>query len=564
MVVMNESEVKKLYNALLSKGYSTEDLGDEGTFETKMGDKNSRNELYDWVSSKGNFRIGDYDTYESRLTSSDSKSAVQTQVASDSQHGQSSEQASLVSQRRPSLREQVENPQFPAMEDLPWMKNRGGQNGMLSNEDLGDRLKEAYKRGDFESFLHTEEDARIRKEYTPKKVVNEADIMENAKNRFALTERGQELQNELASIREEKTKKYMDEFMSSDEYKAIASRKPKTQEEADAVNNAVNDLFSQKYEGRIEEEMQPYNDAYRDEILSRNEFEIKAELTKLGKKNTSEQVAGLTEEVNALSQKEHEKLKRHGGSGNNAMNALMGSAQYNQTTGERRREIGALEAADKLLEESQEIINEAGKKGNINFVSGLGRGLRDNVFELDNWTLGLAEMADAKYLNNALEKAERGEKLTPAEEKLLDASTINMATQAYFSSDLGRGYKAGQVTAESIPFMLEFIANPISGSGNAMAKGLLKYGLKKFGSVATTKGAKIAGRLIGDSAAALGMEGTTGIGRVAAGTLDRMNQNYETKFNDDGEVEVRTTGDMAWVRHFPARQRAHSLKTSLK
>lgn len=547
---MNESEVKKLYNALLSKGYSTEDLGDEGTFETKMGDKNSRKELYDWVSSKGNFRIGDYDTYESRLTSSASKPDVQTQVASDSQHGQPSEQASLVPQQRPSLREQVEKPQFPAMEDLPWVKNRGGQNGMLSADDLGDRLKEAYKRGDFESFRHTEEDGRIRKKYTPKKVVNEADIFENAKNKFALTERGQELQNELASIREEKTKKYMDEFMSSDEYKAIASRKPKTQEEADAVNNAVNDLFSQKYEGRIEEEMQPYNDAYRDEILSRNELEIKAELTKLGKKNTSEQVAGLTEEVNALLQKEHEELRRHGGSGNNAMNALMGSTQYNQATGERRKEIGALEAADKLLEESQEIINEAGKKGNINFVSGLGRGLRDNVFELDNWTLGLAEMADAKYLNNALEKAERGEKLTPAEEKLLDASTINMATQAYFSSDLGRGYKAGQVTAESIPFMLEFIANPISGSGNAMAKGLLKYGLKKFGSVATTKGAKIAGRLIGDSAAALGMEGTTGIGRVAAGTLDRMNQNYETKFNDDGEVEVRKTGDMGMGEAF--------------
>ena len=65
---MNENEVKKLYNALLNKGYSIDDLGDESTFKTKMGDKNSRKELYDWVSSKGNFRIGDYDAYENRLT----------------------------------------------------------------------------------------------------------------------------------------------------------------------------------------------------------------------------------------------------------------------------------------------------------------------------------------------------------------------------------------------------------------------------------------------------------------------------------------------------------------
>ena len=67
---MNDKEVKKLYTALLGKGYSTNDLGDEDTFRTKMSDKESRKQLYDWVSSKGNFRLGDYDTYESRLTSS--------------------------------------------------------------------------------------------------------------------------------------------------------------------------------------------------------------------------------------------------------------------------------------------------------------------------------------------------------------------------------------------------------------------------------------------------------------------------------------------------------------
>ena len=66
---MND-EVKKLYSALLGKGYSTSDLGDEETFRAKMSDKNSRKELYDWVSSKGNFRLGDYESYENRLTSS--------------------------------------------------------------------------------------------------------------------------------------------------------------------------------------------------------------------------------------------------------------------------------------------------------------------------------------------------------------------------------------------------------------------------------------------------------------------------------------------------------------
>ena len=65
---MNEQEVKKLYQALLSKGYSTQDLGDEQRFLSKMGDANNRKQLYDWVSSKGNFRIGDFNAYEARLT----------------------------------------------------------------------------------------------------------------------------------------------------------------------------------------------------------------------------------------------------------------------------------------------------------------------------------------------------------------------------------------------------------------------------------------------------------------------------------------------------------------
>lgn len=65
---MNNDEVNKLYSALIGKGYSTDDLGDEKTFRSMMSDKGHRKELYDWVSSNGDFRIGDYDRYESRLT----------------------------------------------------------------------------------------------------------------------------------------------------------------------------------------------------------------------------------------------------------------------------------------------------------------------------------------------------------------------------------------------------------------------------------------------------------------------------------------------------------------
>ena len=63
----NKDNVSLLYNGLIKKGYTQEDLGDESTFREKMSDENNRRELYDYVSGRGDFRIGDYDTYLSRL-----------------------------------------------------------------------------------------------------------------------------------------------------------------------------------------------------------------------------------------------------------------------------------------------------------------------------------------------------------------------------------------------------------------------------------------------------------------------------------------------------------------
>ena len=258
------------------------------------------------------------------------------------------------------------------------------------------------------------------------------------------------------------------------------------------------------------------------------------------------QLKSLQDDVSVLKDDNRKKLKRYAGSGSNAMNALMGSSLYMQESKEDRQEAGALDAAGRLLEESQEIVDEAGKKGKTNFVSGLLRGIRDNAFDAEQWTFGLADMADSAYLLRAVQKAEKGEELTPAEEKLLDASVMNMAVNAYYGEMLGRGYKAGNVTAKSLPFMLEFVVNPVSSSGSAIAKNLLKYGMKKFGGKAVNRAVpRIAARLAGDTAAAAAMTGTTGAARVAADAMDRLAGNYEYGRDEDGQMRVEKTGDMS-------------------
>lgn len=195
----------------------------------------------------------------------------------------------------------------------------------------------------------------------------------------------------------------------------------------------------------------------------------------------------------------------------------------------------SLHAAKNLLDDANKLVEEA-KKGDTGFFSSLGRGFKDKFVDTDNWTMGLTDTAYSGLLRKAVEKEEHGEELSPEESKLLDAAAVNMATQAYFSSEMSRGYKAGSMTAESIPFMLEFAVNPISSTGNALAKGLLKHGLKRFGSVATSKVAKVAGRLAGDAVAAAGMTATTGLGRVAAGVNERMIGDVQSTV-EDGEIK---------------------------
>lgn len=548
---------KALYDQLTKDGY---DLGNYDSFSMNLDNEKNRKNLYDAITAD-NYDVGDYDSFSAKLNGG-------TEVDS---MGVSSSPISVVDRMTELMREQdnVKKPDKTLRDivsETPVRTERNLLDKMPISKESAYSVKSEdrnYRTGIPERMKYDtsirDEDAEVNRQYSPKVEKREEDVFENYRNRFGLTQRGIELQEELAGIQGEIQDKYFKEFEKTPEYAAITGKGYKTQEEADAANNALNDLYIRMYGDIINKEMEPYMKAYEGEMVKRYAPRIQQGLETIAKRNTAEEVGKLVGEVEDLIDKQKNILRSKGPSSGNAMNALMGSRNYIQSTEKERKEMGALEASQRLLEKSQEIIEEAGKKGNTNFFAGLGRGFRDNM-DIENFTFGLAEMADAKYLNAALEKAEKGEKLSPAEEKLLEASVVNMATYGYFSSDLGRGYGAGQMTAVSLPFMLEFIANPISGSGNAIAKGLLKYGLKKFGRSSaekgvlnalgrgiTSKAGKFSGRLIGDAAAAAGMEGTTGIGRVASGTLQRLNQNYDYNIGDDGNVHVKKVGDTSML-----------------
>lgn len=262
--------------------------------------------------------------------------------------------------------------------------------------------------------------------------------------------------------------------------------------------------------------------------------------------------ADVNKEMEALSASE--KVEAPAGSGFIPASARGAAQRYgNAQNKEKQDRYTMLESAKDLLENSQEIIVEAGKRGDTNFFGGAGRGFRDKAFDLDTWAMGVTDLYKNKFIKNAAEKADKGEELTREEQRLLDAATINMATQALFSSDLGRGYKAGGVTAESLPFMLEMIANPAATAGKGVGNAILRYGVKKFGAKAAEKAtgvvakkllgnvAKASTRVTGDVLAAGAMTATSGIARTAADAVSRNTGQVTYGIDEEGKAEYAGT-----------------------
>ena len=252
-----------------------------------------------------------------------------------------------------------------------------------------------------------------------------------------------------------------------------------------------------------------------------------------------EQLGNIDNELN----KPREALPMPAGSAFIPSTAVAAAQRYgNAQTREQQDRYTSLRAARNFLDDANKLVTEAGKKGKTNFVAGALRGLRDKGFDPDTWMMGISETAYYNLLRQAAEKEERGEQLSAEEQQLLDAAAVNMAANAYYAQDLGRGYKAGAVTAESIPFMLQFALNPVSGAGKGIAKTILEHGIKRFGlntakRTAAGRAVRGAARMAGDAVAAAGVTATTGLGNVAEDASRRMTGDVQFAEDDKGNIQ---------------------------
>ena len=262
------------------------------------------------------------------------------------------------------------------------------------------------------------------------------------------------------------------------------------------------------------------------------------ELEHVFKPKNQEQIDSVRQLINsARQQRVEERQQRVKSAGGGGIFSTMSQAYL---AGEQNDADKQLEYASTLIEQAQNITNEAKKKGNTNFFSGFARGFKDAP--LDGWAMGLQDLKNYSAAKKVMDKVDRGEELSPSEDALMQALVTNAATQMYYSGDLGRGYKAGGAIAESLPFMLDMIAGmgTIQAVTKSASKALVKYATEKAAKMglgrATTGLAKGAARTaagLGDVAA---HTATFGGARVAADYQKRGLGDVQVSPEQDGTV----------------------------
>lgn len=278
---------------------------------------------------------------------------------------------------------------------------------------------------------------------------------------------------------------------------------------------------------RVEQAQKSANDPY-----------MKEQNLELFKRQNQEQINSVNELINAARQeraKERQQRVRSVGDG-----GIFSTTSQAYLAGEQNDTDKQLEYASTLMEQAQNITNEAKKKGNTNFFAGFARGFKDAP--LDGWAMGLQDLKNYSAAKKVMDKVDKGEELTPSEDALMQALVTNAATQMYYSGDLGRGYKAGGVTAESLPFMLDMIAGmgAVQALTKPASKAIVKYAADKAAQMglgrATTGLAKGAARTVAGLGDVAAHTATFGSSRVAADYQRRGLGDVQVKPNADGTV----------------------------
>ena len=532
-----------VYSTLKSEGYT--DIGDEQDFEQKMQDEQNRKKVYEALRSSGYTDIGkDYDSFSGMIYAAPTKDAAETKP----QQKGVAKGASTAKPTGPSTGPSTGSPSLttasmPANGMGLMMADMTALNRKDTEPKGAPKSQSAHDGNKNEGKWHGED--KWKDSMLGKAVA--ADEAENALPPVLKKDDNGELEQTVVFDGSGKPKAaYMDV------YGKPHSAEDKKTKEAVGIHNELERQYQDNSMSAVEQN--------REQVSSMAD-------------DIDKQLAAAHDEISRRRVQRLEDAQEKGfwaGAWQNIKEAgtdspadthipVRRSQNYGESDlskeGEKlTSDVHNLEVAKSTLKEAQRTIDEAdhnaqegtlGKWLESSFAGGAVRGFGQKLFDPRTWDSGLSDAHDAAMLKTALDKADEGKELTQSEQTMLDAMAVKLATDAYFGSQVGRGYKAGQVTAESIPFMLEMCINPAAGAGHAAENKMVRYALKRFGKEAIKKGGEkylkrkamqVTGRVAGDLAGSMTMAATTGSARVAAGAMERMNGDILLDTDENGNT----------------------------
>ena len=546
---LNIENASKLYDKLIDNGYDTDYLGDKDYFLEVMKKPSVRDELYNTIVERDDFKIGGREYYDSRLlaptssTLDDAPDDVQRSLAT-------SKPASETASKPQPVVEQPQQPQAaqqPQAGGTPFNPQGKGAviNNMLakSREVIGGMNDAADKtRRMVENAPTNPQGQQLAKAHEMQRQMN------GQQKPMGLSNWGAGQQSKQSG----EDNKPMRSMQSPQPYGTVMENGEKKQQwllgdGTITTNYLIADAAETQARGaRLQHEFtrrmqgNGLNPAKKEDIKRQQELdmrdELKLQLDRQAEANKDARLQNAKEKNDAYTKwkKEHPFLSAvlsiiNDGDVGNADGALTIDGQQNIIDTEN-----ALDTEADFINQTQQKFDVAGNGGGTSLL----KGLRNPWLREGTYSFGVSDLRNAMVLSKAQQKQERGEELSDAEQRLMTTAGISAAADELLDKDISAWYSVGSITSESIPFMAEILANPLSGAGKAVAK----YAVKRMGVEAvknlTRKQlmTKIAARVLGDVVGAAGMAATTGTLGVLADAERRRMGDVVPEYDQSGRV----------------------------
>ena len=539
---LNIDNASKLYDKLIDNGYDTDYLGDKDYFLEVMKKPSVRDELYNTIVERDDFKIGGREYYDSRLlaptssTIDDAPDDVQRSLATP-------KPASKPASETASKPQTAQQPQAGGTPFNPQGKGAVINNMLAkSREVIGGMNDAADKtRRMVENAPTNPQGQQLAKAHEMQRQMNGQSKPMGLSNWGAKQSQGGK-QNEpqpksmqspqpYGTVMENGERKLQwllgDGTITTNYLIADAA-------ETQARGARLQHEFTRRMQGN------GLDPAKKEDIKRQQELdmrdELKLQLDRQAEANKDARLQNAKEKNDAYTKwkKEHPFLSAvlsiiNDGDVGNVNDALTIDGQQNIIDTEN-----ALDTEADFINQTQQKFDVAGNGGGTSLL----KGLRNPWLREGTYSFGASDLRNAMALSKAQQKQQRGEELSDAEQRLMTTAGISAAADELLDKDISAWYSVGSITSESIPFMAEMLANPLSGAGKAVAK----YAVKRMGVEAvknlTRKQlmTKIAARTLGDVAGAAGMAATTGTLGVLADAERRRMGDVVPEYDQSGRV----------------------------